>query len=132
MGGSRRTAGELANVDVVEVYVPKRLAYLSELYGWLDDELNKRSGESLFRGFSVYEVSGAFRGRRKTYDEQTLVVRLVFDLPVDGPVSDLERLSRQARIMDIGSEVVRITRSREEEIWLIQSQARKYALPRGR
>ena len=61
------------NIEVVEVYVPRNLEYLSPLYLWLKTELSQPESRALFRGFSLYEVSGAYVGSID-YTEQTLIV----------------------------------------------------------
>ena len=66
------------NVEVVEIYVPRRLEYLSGLYKWLREQLTDPS-KALLKGFSLYEVGGAYVGTR-LFTEQTLVVRLIFEV----------------------------------------------------
>ena len=87
-------------VDVIEIYVPARLEYLASLYAWLDDELKGARSRALFLGFSLYEVNGAFRGRRKVYEERTIVVRLIFDVDA----CSRERDSREVRIRERSAE----------------------------
>jgi len=103
------------------VYVPRRLAYLSELYRWLQDELEQRDSQRLIGGFSLYEVAGSYRGQSQTYTEQTLVVRLIFERAAE----ERERESHEIRVREILDEVVRITRRGEEEIWIIRMPADK-------
>ena len=109
-----------ANAEVVEIYLPRRLEYLSELYRWLKAQLVSPGYKSLFKGFSLYEVSGAYVGTR-LFTEQTVVVRLIFDVSS----GRLERVSHEARMDDIADSILRMTGGREEEVWLIRSSAIK-------
>jgi len=113
------------DVEIVEVYVPRRLEYLSGLYAWLRSQLDELETKSLFRGFSLYEVAGAYQGSR-LYTEQTLVVRLVFDLSESWLPE-----SQEARIESILNEIVRITNNQEEEVWIIRVPGRKRKWVRG-
>ena len=103
--------------EVVEIYVPRRLEYLSSLYTWLRSQLEEAPHRALFRGFSLYEVSGAYSGQ-KLYTEQTLVIRLVFDIEQIGSNSDedFDFLSYLAKLREIENEIVQITDNKEEEI----------------
>ena len=112
-------------VEIVEIYVPAQLRYLSRLYDWLANELETRRSRALFHGFSLYEVDGAFRGRRKVYQEKTRVVRLTFDLPEGEPAESVESRSYEARISAIADAVVEITGGAEEEVWILRTPARK-------
>lgn len=105
------------DVEMVEIYVPRRLEYLSELYQWLREQLEDGS---LLKGFSLYEVSGAYVGTR-IFTEQTMVVRLIFDLVE----AELERISHEQRIDDIADAILGITGTEEEEVWLIRTRAVK-------
>jgi len=49
-------------VDCVEVYLPKSIQFLSELYQLLRDKTTNRLGSLVLDGFSIYEVDGVFRG----------------------------------------------------------------------
>jgi hypothetical protein len=79
--------------DCVELYLPKRLAYLSALYAYLHKRLRERPGEQTralaFGGFSIYEVDGAWAEPsaeqsvsasptdEPPIDERTLVIRVL-------------------------------------------------------
>ena len=117
-------------VEIVEIYVPARLEYLSNLYGWLDKELNAGANQALFRGFSLYEVNGAFRGDVDVYEERTIVIRLIFDLPEAAESDKSDERMRRGRIGDIIEDVAQITKGQEEELWLIRFNADKFVRPR--
>jgi hypothetical protein len=111
-----------AEAYVLELYVPKRLRYLGKLYDFLFDQLQSKGIDAIVRGYSIYEVDGAFvafsQGQTpKIYDEKTLVVRLIYDLPD----SEIE-----TRIHELAREVISITQSQEEEIWILRSQATQF------
>ena len=79
--------------DCVELYLPKRLAYLSALYAYLHKRLRERHDEQpralAFGGFSIYEVDGAWADPigeqpasvsptdEPSIDERTLVIRVL-------------------------------------------------------
>ena len=107
------------DVEVVEIYVPRRLEYLSELYKWLREQLEDPYA-SLLKGFSIYEVSGAYIGTR-LYTEQTMVVRLIFELATE----DKTQVAHEGRINHIAENILEITGFKEEEVWLIRTQAVK-------
>lgn len=48
--------------DCVEIYLPKRLKHLSEVYSFLRDRVNSRLTDVELKGFSIYEVDGVFSG----------------------------------------------------------------------
>jgi hypothetical protein len=108
---------ESESADILEMYVPKRSAYLSRLYEFLGDAI-KPMAEAVFsppnvrlRGFSVYEVDGAYAGNERTHEERVLVVRLVF------PKS---QTAEHPSVRSLANELVRITARQEEEIWIIK------------
>jgi hypothetical protein len=73
-------------LDYIELYLPKKLAHLSELYRYLRRRVGKEQTSLLFNGFSAYEVDGAFVGKRKRiWEERTLIVRILFLRPVEMP-----------------------------------------------
>ena len=53
---------ERKDLDCVEIYLPKNLKHLSELYSLLSDCVGERRGRVALEGFSIYEVDGVFRG----------------------------------------------------------------------
>lgn len=122
MKRSRKRGMHSVSIDVLEIYVPGRLAYLSGLYQWLERELRSPRSRALLHGFSIYDVNGAFRGRKRIYEERTLVVRLVFDIDA----VSRERLSREERISEISRAIIRLTRGREETIWMLRCPGQKY------
>jgi hypothetical protein len=106
-------------VEIVEIYVPRRLEYLSELYRWLREQFEDPYA-SFLKGFSIYEVSGAYVGTM-LYTEQTMVVRLIFELAVE----DKAKPGHEDRINHIADNILRITEYKEEEVWLMRTQAIK-------
>lgn len=124
---------EREEVEVLDLFVPQRLEYLPELYGFLREQLQSSGYEALFAGYSLFQVQGAFRGER-IYDESTLIVRLVYDrtqleqdtvAETEG-VENAEMLLRRVdkRVDDLAQYVIQITGTQEEEIWIMQYRAR--------
>jgi hypothetical protein len=104
---------ERRQLDCVEIYPPKNLRYLSEVYSFLRDSVRERRGGVGLEGFSIYEVDGVFRGaNNQVWDERTLVIRILLIRPADLPV-----LSLRWKISDLGTEICRIAAA-EEEIWI--------------
>jgi hypothetical protein len=104
---------ERRQLDCVEIYLPKNLKHLSELYSFLRDCVAERRGGVGLEGFSIYEVDGVFRGtNNRVWDERTLVIRILFLRPAETPI-----LSLRGKISGLGREISRIA-SAEEEIWI--------------
>jgi hypothetical protein len=105
---------ETKHVDCVEIYLAKRLSYLSGLYNFLNDMLtaSKLVQDLVLDGFSIYEVDGAFRGKEKSTDERSLVIRILFERPAEAP-----EFAAQAKIKKLGKDIGIIAAS-EEEIWI--------------
>ena len=114
------------DVQVVGVFIPRRLRYLPELFGFLREQLSAPWNVGLFSGFSLFDAEGAFQGE-EIYDEPTFILRLVYrassflrvDSQPDDPASLDEQVQR--RIRNIASAVIKITQQREEEIWILRS-----------
>jgi hypothetical protein len=104
--------GEHRQVDCVEIYLPKSIEFLSELYRFLRDNVTHRLGPVVLDGFSVYEVDGVFRGE-KFWEQRTLVIRLLLVRPSERPASLLS-----ATINDLGKEIAIQVAREEEEIWI--------------
>jgi hypothetical protein len=104
------------NLECVEIYVPKKLEYLSELYNFLRAKLtDRRDGvlqELPIDGFSIYEVDGAFYGER-IYQERTFVIRILFTRTADDDAESIQR-----KIHHLGGEVARCVTLNEEELWI--------------
>jgi hypothetical protein len=125
---------------VLEVYMPKRIAYLSGVYGYLKQELTAHSPErAAIQGFSVYSVDGAFKGKDQTYDEATLVIRIFFDAArlkmtnddLDSEAAGLVRLN--AKVADIFTSLMGIADGNEEEIWVMRTDTHVYkAIRKGK
>ncbi len=68
--------------ECVEIYVPKKLEHLSELYNYLRMKLvERRMGAEQavpIDGFSMYEVDGAFYGEQ-IHEERTIVIRILYN-----------------------------------------------------
>ena len=114
----REPAADSANqlFECVEIYVPKKLEHLSELYNFLRKKLSERR-EGVVQavpidGFSMYEVDGAFYGDR-IYEERTIVIRILFKrAPSDDDGSIREK------IRSLGAEVASTVAITEEELWI--------------
>jgi hypothetical protein len=123
MEEAKKTPGVSAgprNLECVEIYVPKKLEHLSELYNFLRAKLADR-GEGRQQsvpidGFSMYEVDGAFFSDR-VYQERTLVIRILFMRAAD----DNEE-SIRAKITSLGREIATTVALTEEELWICHYQ----------
>jgi hypothetical protein len=111
----RQVAIERRSIECVEVYVPKKLENLSELYRYLRDKMMERdtlTAGPVIDGFSLYEVDGAFYGDQ-IYQERTLVIRLLFfSDPQDTAALLEDQVSR------IGREIATTVALREAELWI--------------
>jgi hypothetical protein len=99
-------------IDCVEVYLPKSLEFLSELYQLLREKVKNRLGNIVLDGFSIYEVDGFFHGEI-VWEQRTLVIRLLIIRKADTPASLLE-----ATIFELGREIATQVAVREEQIWI--------------
>lgn len=101
--------------ECVEVYVPKKLENLSELFRYLRDKMINRTSSGsgpVIDGFSLYEVDGAFYGDQ-VYQERTLVIRLLFFVD---PTDDSAILEDQ--ISTLGREIATTVAMKEAELWI--------------
>jgi hypothetical protein len=96
----------------VEIYLPKRLKHLSELYDFLRNKVAQRLGALVLDGLSIYEVDGVFRGASQIWEERTLVIRILLPPSAEQPLVVL-----QGRINDLGRELC-VVAGDEEEIWI--------------
>lgn len=96
----------------MEIYLPKRLKHLSELYDFLRAKVAQRVGALVLDGLSIYEVDGVFRGGRQVWEERTLVIRILLQPSAEQPAIVL-----QGRINDLGRELC-VVAGDEEEIWI--------------
>ena len=96
----------------VEIYLPKRLKHLSELYDFLRNKVAQRLRALVLDGLSIYEVDGVFRGAKQLWEERTLVIRIL--LP---PTAEQPLIVLQGRINDLGRELG-VVAGDEEEIWI--------------
>jgi hypothetical protein len=83
-GTTESSRSALREYDCVELYLPKRLAYLSGLYAYLHSRLQEPGDQQarafVLDGFSIYEVDGAWRDQATeapVSDERTLVIRVL-------------------------------------------------------
>jgi hypothetical protein len=116
LGPQHATLAGRADLECVEVYVPKKLEHLSALYRYLNDKVTAPDRADAagipIDGFSVYEVDGAFRGQT-VYQERTLVVRILFVRPADE-----SRDAIHQRILNLAREVAQAVALAEEELWI--------------
>src|SRR5260370_16893784 len=84
------TPPEVNQLDCVEVYLPKRLKHLSELYAYLRAKVTDRLGAIVLDGFSIYEVDGVFHGEEKLWEERSLAIPILSPRSAEAPraVSD--------------------------------------------
>lgn len=101
--------------ECVEIYVPKKLEHLAQLYRYLQEKLlDRKRGRAqtvVIDGFSLYEVDGAFYGH-EIYQERTIVIRILFDR------SDAQEQTIEEKIRLLGSEVAASVAIAEEELWI--------------
>jgi hypothetical protein len=109
---TEKRAPETGQYDCVEIYLPKRLKHLSELYRFLRERLTVRPTDFALKGFSIYEVDGAFSGET-IWEERTLVIRIFFPRPANYP-----QLTVQATVNELGREIVQTIAHDEEEVWI--------------
>ena len=106
---------ERRSSECVEVYVPKKLENLSELFRYLRDKMLNRTssgGGPVIDGFSLYEVDGAFYGDQ-VFQERTLVIRLLFFIdPTDGAAVLEDQIST------LGREIATTVAMKEAELWI--------------
>jgi hypothetical protein len=103
---------EKKQLDCIEVYLPKSIEHLSELYRTLRDKTTNRLGGLVLDGFSVYEVDGVFYGEI-LWEQRTLVIRILLVRRVDAPPYLLE-----ATVLELGREIATRVAVREEQIWI--------------
>jgi len=112
LGILEQPLGDRRQIDCVEIYVPKSIRFLAELYQFLREKVTNRLGWVVLDGFSIYEVDGAFRGAR-LWEERTLIIRLLFIRGADTSV-----LAVEAKIKEIGSEMATRIVVGEEQMWV--------------
>lgn len=102
--------------ECIEIYVPKKLEHLSELFNYLRQKLDDRKAGKMqgvsIDGFSLYEVDGAFYGS-ELYQERTVVIRILLKRTAgedDPAIRD--------RIQALGSEIAETVALAEEELWI--------------
>ena len=106
---------ERRSLECVEVYVPKKLENLSELFRYLRDKMmgrTTRGSGPVIDGFSLYEVDGAFYGDQ-IYQERTLVIRLLFFVDGEEQPAVLED-----QISTLGREIATTVAMKEAELWI--------------
>ncbi|HUQ68292.1 MAG TPA: hypothetical protein VM165_02145 [Planctomycetaceae bacterium] len=101
--------------ECIEIYVPKKLEHLSELYNYLRQKLAARKAGVQqtvpIDGFSLYEVDGAFFGS-EIYQERTVVVRILIDRAAEDDRSILHK------IQTLGGEIATKVALSEEQLWI--------------
>jgi hypothetical protein len=103
---------ERKQIDCVEIYLPKSIQYLSELYQMLRDKTTNRLGRIVLDGFSIYEVDGVFHGEI-LWEQRTLVIRILFIRQADTPPNLLDE-----RIFALGAEIATNVAINEKQIWI--------------
>jgi len=115
MNESSRNTGS-QSFECVEIYVPKKLEHLSELYTFLRKKLIERKQgapqDVPIDGFSMYEVDGAFYGE-DVYQERTIVIRILFKRSA---TDDSESI--REKIRSLGAEIASTVAITEEEFWI--------------
>jgi hypothetical protein len=107
---------EARSFECVEIYIPKKLEHLSELFTFLRNKLSQRGqeGESAvgIDGFSLYEVDGAFIGDQ-IYEERTVVIRILLHRGAGDEAGGVRE-----RIETLGREVAATVALTEREVWI--------------
>jgi hypothetical protein len=102
--------------ECVEIYIPKNLEHLSELFNYLRKKLIERREGVLqsapIDGFSMYEVDGAFYGEH-IYQERTIVIRIFFRRTANETSETIRE-----KIQSLGAEIASIVSITEEEFWI--------------
>jgi hypothetical protein len=104
--------------DCVEIYLPKKITYLSELYKYLGNRLQDAvpAGAMKIEGISVYEVDGAWRGKDlgqgSFSDERTLVIRILFERQKE------RAKSVEATVAELGHDIATEIGIEEKELWI--------------
>lgn len=116
MTTKRAHSDEDSVFECVEIYVPKKLEHLSELYNYLRRKLTERGQgrEQQFPidGFSLYEVDGAFHGEQ-VHEERTMVIRILLKRTTNDDAASIRH-----KINALGSEVAATVAITEEELWI--------------
>jgi hypothetical protein len=99
-------------VDCVEIYLPKSIEFLSELYQMLRDKTRNRLGTVVLDGFSIYEADGVFHGE-VLWEQRTLIIRILLVRKAATPPDLLE-----ATVFELGREIATTVAVREEQIWI--------------
>jgi hypothetical protein len=111
-GSTGPGVGRRRQIDCVEIYLPKSIEFLAEIYRFLRTKVEDRWGRVVLDGFSTYEVDGVFRGEQ-TWEQRTLVIRLLLARSVGKPDEWLE-----ATVQELGKEIATQVAPREEQIWI--------------
>jgi len=107
-------AEESKGIDCVEIYLPKKLAHLSELFNFLKESVTNRTDLLRLEGFSIYEVDGFFRGSAGIpWEERSLVIRLL--LP---RLAGTDENQLASRIREFGRIIADKIAAAEEEVWI--------------
>lgn len=104
--------GQRRQIDCVEIYLPKSIEFLAEIYRFLRSKVEDRLEQVVLDGFSVYEVDGVFQGE-KTWEQRTLVIRLLLVRTLGKPEESV-----QATVRELGREIASAIAPREEQIWI--------------
>lgn len=103
---------DIKQVDCVEIYLPKSIEFLSELYQLLRDRTTNRLGSLVLDGFSIYEADGVFWGER-LWEQRTLVIRILLVRKASIPSRLLEDT-----IFELGRAIATKVAVHEEQIWI--------------
>jgi hypothetical protein len=104
--------GDRKQIDCGEIYLPKSIEFLSELYQLLRDKVTNRFGKLVLDGFSIYEVDGVFYGET-LWEQRTLVIRILFIRKAVTPANLLDSI-----IVELGREIATKVAANEEQIWI--------------
>lgn len=117
---------------VVEIYLPKK--HKQKLNHILKDELRFGQLQPYIEGYSIYNVTGAFKASGgRIYRELTTVVRIFFDeaslTDPDGDYADAqaETLTKLGqKVKSLLQRLAESTRGQEQELWITRGRAHLY------
>lgn len=103
-------------VECFEVYLQKRIKYISSLYEYIEGQVMTPDENQLglpIAGFSIYEADGVFQGVKKLFDERSLIVRVMFRRSTGANAESLDKT-----VLRIGRDLATKVAAEEEEIWI--------------
>lgn len=104
----------VSNVRCVEIYLPKKLKYISKIYDFLRLSVENRISPYVIDGFSIYEVDGTFWSPSGLFEDRTMVIRLLLI-----QTSGQDERVILTKINEIGRILSTDIAEEELEIWIV-------------